>query len=427
MYDELIQGEAVQGEPAQNEPEASEPVQSELIHVEREKNETVQNEPLKIETVRSEPPRGATFQFDEKPMKISFAGDKQSPAKIKVIGIGGAGGNAVNRMIKTKLGGVEFIAANTDIQALSNCSAPVKLQIGAKLTSGLGCGADPEKGRQAALDDTERILELLEGADMVFVTAGMGGGTGTGAAPVIASLATGLGALTVGVVTKPFNFEGRKRIRHADEGITELQKVVDTLITIPNERLLVAMGENALLEDSFLYADDVLCQAVQGISDIIVMPGIVNVDFADVRTIMSGKGMALMGTGSAEGPNRSIEAAKHAISSPLLEETSIKNARGVLINITAARENLRLHEVAAAARIIEEAADAEETIFGAVYDDTMGERIKITVIATGFNQSSSEQPAKSNNVGMSAPSLAISTGNSEPNGNNLDTPAFIRR
>ena len=419
MYDEIIQGEAVQGEPVQIEP----------VHVEPEKNETVQSEPLRIEPVRSEPPLRGTFQFEEKPMKISFADDKQSPAKIKVIGIGGAGGNAVNRMIKTNLGGVEFIAANTDIQALRNCSAPIKLQIGAKLTGGLGCGADPEKGRQAALDDTERILELLEGADMVFVTAGMGGGTGTGAAPVIANLATGLGALTVGVVTRPFNFEGRKRIRHADEGITELQKVVDTLITIPNERLLVAMGENALLEDSFLYADDVLCQAVQGISDIIVMPGIVNVDFADVRTIMSCKGMALMGTGSAEGPNRSIEAAKHAISSPLLEETSIRNARGVLINITAARENLRLHEVAAAARIIEEAADAEETIFGAVYDDTMGERIKITVIATGFNQSGGEQPAKSSGSTGTAntTSMAISTANSDSGGSNLDTPTFIRR
>ena len=378
------------------------------------------------ETVQGETVQGGTLQFEEKPIKISFNEDKQPPAKIKVVGIGGAGGNAVNRMIKTKLGGVEFIAANTDIQALRSSSAPIKLQIGAKLTNGLGAGADPEKGRQAALDDTERILELLEGADMVFITAGMGGGTGTGAAPIIANLATGLGALTVGVVTKPFNFEGRKRLRHAEEGITELQKVVDTLITIPNERLLVAMGENALLEDSFLYADDVLCQAVQGISDIITMPGIVNVDFADVRTIMSGKGMALMGTGSAEGPNRAVEAAKHAISSPLLEETSIRGARGVLINITAARENLRLHEVAAAARIIEEAADAEETIFGAVYDDTMGDRIKITVIATGFNQNAVEQSTKtgSNVVTMiQAGSAHIS----EPVGNNLDTPAFLRR
>jgi len=377
------------------------------------------------EIVRRETAQDGTLHFEEKPLKISFDEEKQPPARIKVVGIGGAGGNAVNRMIKTKLGGVEFIAANTDIQALRNSAAPVKLQIGAKLTNGLGCGADPEKGRQAAIDDTERILELLEGADMVFVTAGMGGGTGTGAAPVIANLATGLGALTVGVVSKPFIFEGRKRLRHADEGITELQKVVDTLITIPNERLLVAMGENALLEDAFIYADDVLCQAVQGISDIITMPGIVNVDFADVRTIMSGKGMALMGTGSAEGPNRAVEAAKHAISSPLLEETSIRGARGVLINITAARENLRLHEVAAAARIIEEAADAEETIFGAVYDDTMGDRIKITVIATGFNHNAEQSTKTGGNVVTMLQTGGVS--GSESGGNNFDTPSFLRR
>ena len=375
------------------------------------------------ETVEGE----GTLQFEEKPLKISFDEDRQPPAKIKVVGIGGAGGNAVNRMIKTKIGGVEFIAANTDIQSLRDSAAPVKLQIGAKLTKGLGCGGDPERGRQTALDDTERILELLEGADMVFVTAGMGGGTGTGAAPVIASLATGLGALTVGVVTKPFNFEGRKRLRHAEDGVGELQKVVDTLITIPNERLLIAMGENALLEDSFLYADDVLCQAVQGISDIITMPGIVNVDFADVRTIMSGKGMALMGTGSAEGPNRAVEAAKYAISSPLLEETSIRSARGVLINITAARENLRLHEVAAAARIIEEAADAEETIFGAVYDETMGDKIKITVIATGFNNHNSGEQDSKNDGNVITMLTSDSTANPESIGSTLDTPSFFRR
>jgi cell division protein FtsZ len=368
-----------------------------------------------------------TLQFEEKPLKISFADDGKPPAKIKVIGVGGGGGNAVNRMIQKKISGVEFIAANTDIQALRNSTAPLKLQIGAKLTNGLGCGADPEKGRQAALDDTERISELLEGADMVFVTAGMGGGTGTGAAPVIANLATGLGALTVGVVTKPFAFESRKRLRHADQGIIELQKVVDTLIAIPNERLLVAMGENALLEDSFLYADDILAQAVQGISDIITMPGEVNVDFADVRTIMSAKGMALMGTGMAEGPNRAVEAAKAAISSPLLEETSIRGARAVLINITAARKNLRLHEISAVARIIEEAADAEEIIWGAVYDETLGERLKITVIATGFNQNAVDQGPKAANNGISI-STSGGAANPEPAGNNnLDTPSFLRR
>ena len=356
---------------------------------------------------------------EERPV-ISFDEDRLQQAKIKVLGVGGAGSNAVNRMIEAKIGGVEFIAANTDIQTLRRSSAPVKLQIGAKRTNGLGCGAVPEKGREAALDDSDRIDELLEGADMVFVTAGMGGGTGTGAAPVIASLAAQGGALTVGVVTMPFNFEGRKRLRNAEEGILELQKIVDTLITIPNEKLLAAMGDNALLEDSFRYADDVLCQAVQGISDIITMPGIVNVDFADVRTIMSGKGMALMGTGMAEGPNRAVEAAKRAISSPLLEETSIRGARGVLINISATRETLRLHEVAAAARIIEEAADAEETIFGAVYDETMGDSIKITVIATGFNRIDDRHKDES----VVSPSKA--TGNPEYPKDSLDRPPALR-
>jgi cell division protein FtsZ len=376
------------------------------------------------------------LRFEEESLKFRFDDDHQPPARIKVLGIGGAGGNAVNRMIQSKIGGVEFIAANTDIQALRSSMAPIKLQIGAKLTNGLGCGAVPEKGRQAALEDTERIIEMLDGADMVFVTAGMGGGTGTGAAPIVASLATELGALTVGVVTKPFSFEGKKRNLHAEEGINELKEVVDTLITIPNERLLAAMGRDALLEDSFRYADDVLCQAVQGISDIITMPGIVNVDFADVRTIMSGKGMALMGTGIAEGENRAIEAAQRAISSPLLEETSIRGARGVLINITASRESLKLHEVDAAAKIIEEVAGAEETIFGAVYDERMGDRIKITVIATGFNQSGNER-AKSASEHIRAVGNVIPLTPSESNKtidyqlasirDNLDEPAFRRR
>ncbi len=331
------------------------------------------------------------FNFEGSVAQVSFDEDHQPPAKIKVIGVGGAGGNAVNRMIQARIEGVEFIAANTDVQALRNSLAPVKLQLGAKLTNGLGCGAIPERGRQAALEDTERIIELLDGADMVFITGGMGGGTATGAAPIIASLATELNALTVGVVTKPFNFEGKKRQLHAEEGVRELKEVVDTLITIPNERLLYAMGAEALLEDSFRYADDVLCQAVQGISDIITMPGIVNVDFADVRTTMAGKGMALMGTGIAEGENRAVEAAQRAISSPLLEETSIKGARGVLINVTATRNSLRLHEVDAAAKVIEEVAHPEDTIFGAVYDESMEDRIKITVIATGFNQNGAER------------------------------------
>jgi cell division protein FtsZ len=370
----------------------------------------------------------ARFRFDE---------DRQPPAKIKVVGIGGAGGNAVNRMIQAKIEGVEFIAANTDVQALRHSIAPIKLQIGAKLTNGLGCGAIPERGRQAALEDTERIIELLDGCDMVFITCGMGGGTGTGAAPIIASLATELSALTVGVVTKPFNFEGKKRQMHAEEGIRELKEVVDTLITIPNERLLYAMGADALLEESFRYADDVLCQAVQGISDIITMPGIVNVDFADVRTIMAGKGMALMGTGMAEGQNRAVEAAQRAISSPLLEETSIKGAKGVLINITATRNSLRLHEVDAAAKVIEEVANPEDTIFGAVYDEAMGDQIKITVIATGFNQNAYERAKGAGEYGRPGGNVVPLTAASESAKtidyhlsslrDSLDEPAFRRR
>jgi cell division protein FtsZ len=376
------------------------------------------------------------LQFEEKALKFSFAEEKQPPAKIKVIGIGGAGGNAVNRMIEARIEGVEFIAANTDVQALGYSIAPIKLQIGTKLTNGLGCGAIPEKGRQAALEDTERIIEVLDGADMVFITAGMGGGTGTGAAPIVASLAAELGALTVGVVTKPFAFEGKKRLVHAEEGVRELKEVTDTLITIPNERLLVAMGTDTLLEDSFRYADDVLCQAVQGISDIITMPGIVNVDFADVRTIMSGRGMALMGTGIAEGENRAVEAAQRAISSPLLEETSIRGAKGVLINITASRNSLRLHEVDAAAKIIEEIAGAEDTIFGAVYDEKLGDRIKITVIATGFNQNGSERIKGNGDYIRSAGNIIpLTSGESNKSidfqlatiMNNLDEPAFRRR
>ncbi len=378
------------------------------------------------------------FRFDETPNKIVFDEDRKAPARIKVIGIGGAGGNAVNRMIQAKIEGVEFVAANTDVQALRSSLAPVKLQIGAKLTNGLGCGAIPERGRQAALEDTERIIELLDGADMVFITGGMGGGTATGAAPIFASLASELNALTVGVVTKPFNFEGKKRQLHAEEGVRELKEVVDTLITIPNERLLYAMDADALLEDSFRYADDVLCQAVQGISDIITLPGIVNVDFADVRTIMAGKGMALMGTGIAEGENRAVEAAQRAIASPLLEETTIKGARGVLINITATRASLRLHEVDAAAKIIEESAHPEDTIFGAVYDESMGNRIKITVIATGFNQpSASERPkgaaehgrGTGNVVPLSPPAEQGRSVDSRLVAaiNNLDEPAFKRR
>jgi cell division protein FtsZ len=306
------------------------------------------------------------------------------PAKIKVIGVGGGGGNAVNRMIASNLRGIEFIAANTDLQALSKCKAPGKLQLGNLITRGLGAGADPEVGRKSALEDTEKILEMLDGADMIFLTAGMGGGTGTGALPILASLAAEIGALTVAVVTKPFAFEGRRRMHVAERGIEELRSSVDTLITIPNERLLSFVERGTPLAEAFRIADDVLRQAVQGISDLITVPGEVNVDFADVRAIMSGMGMALMGTGIAKGENRALEAAQRAISSPLLEETSIEGAKGVLINISGGRD-LTLHEVAEAARIIQSAVDPDANIIsGMVIDEALDEEMKVTVIATGF-------------------------------------------
>jgi cell division protein FtsZ len=313
------------------------------------------------------------------------------PARIKVIGVGGGGGNAVNRMIDSQLRGIEFIAANTDLQALRKCRAPLKLQLGNLLTKGLGAGADPEVGRKSALEDTERILEMLDGADMVFLTAGLGGGTGTGAAPIIASLAAEIGALVVAVVTKPFGFEGRRRLQLAERGVEELRGAVDTLITIPNERLLNFVERGTPLHEAFRIADDVLRQAVQGISDLITVPGEINVDFADVRTIMTGMGMALMGTGVAKGEHRALEAAQRAISSPLLEETSIQGARGVLINISGGHD-LTLHEVAEAARIIADAVDPDANIIsGMVIDPTMEESMKVTVIATGFDYASGER------------------------------------
>ena len=315
-----------------------------------------------------------------------------APAKIKVLGVGGGGGNAVNRMIDAKLGGIDFIAANTDLQALQRCRAPVKVQLGSALTRGLGAGGDPEMGRKSALEDTETILELLDGADMVFLTAGLGGGTGTGAAPIIASLAAEIDALTVAVVTKPFIFEGRRRMQLAERGVEELRAAVDTLITIPNERLLSFVDRGTPLSEAFLIADDVLRQAVQGISDLITVSGEVNVDFADVRTIMSGMGMALMGTGIARGENRSLEAAQRAISSPLLEETSIEGAKGVLINVSGGPD-LTLHEVAEACQIIQDAVDIDANIIsGMVMDPELEDEMKITVIATGFHYEPSEKP-----------------------------------
>ncbi len=309
----------------------------------------------------------------------------QAPAKIKVIGIGGGGGNAVNRMISANMRGIEFISANTDLQALKRSEAATKLQLGTSLTRGLGAGGDPEVGRKSALEDTEHILATLDGADMVFITAGLGGGTGGGAAPIFASLAAEIGALTVAVVTKPFGFEGRRRMLHAERGVEELRGSVDTLITIPNERLLSFVDRGTPLTEAFLIADDVLRQAVQGISDLITVPGEVNVDFADVKSIMTDMGMALMGTGIAKGENRALESAQRAISSPLLEETSIDGARGVLINI-AGGSDLALHEVAEAARIISEAVDPEANIIsGMVVDEELGDEMKVTVIATGFD------------------------------------------
>jgi cell division protein FtsZ len=323
-------------------------------------------------------------------------------ARIKVLGVGGGGGNAVNRMIDAQLRGVEFIAANTDLQALAKCRAPVKLQIGNLLTKGLGAGADPEVGRKAALEDTERILETLEGADMVFLTAGLGGGTGTGAAPIIASLAAEIGALTVAVVTKPFGFEGRRRMQLAERGVDELRGAVDTLITIPNERLLNFVERGTPLSEAFRIADDVLRQAVQGISDLITIPGEINVDFADVRTIMTGMGMALMGTGVAKGEHRALEAAQRAISSPLLEETSIQGARGVLINISGGHD-LTLHEVAEAARIISDAVDPDANIIsGMVIEPGLEDAMKVTVIATGFDRAMADRPPRAHVTGLSS-------------------------
>jgi cell division protein FtsZ len=316
-------------------------------------------------------------------IRIQFNEEARNNAKIKVIGVGGGGGNAVNRMIDTHLEGVDFVVANTDLQALQMSRAEVKIQLGVKLTNGLGAGANPEVGRKAALEDADKIIEALEGADMIFVTAGLGGGTGTGAAPIIASLASEMGALTVAVVTKPFGFEGKRRMSQAERGLQELIDSVDTTIVIPNEKLL-AVANDAGFFESFRVADDILRQAVQGISDIITIPGIINRDFADVKAIMAGMGYAVMGTATAKGEHRAIEAAQRAIASPLLEAGAIDGARGILINITGS-SSLRLAEVNEASSIIQSAAHEDANIiFGAVLDEKMKDEVKITVIATGF-------------------------------------------
>ena len=331
------------------------------------------------------------------PLRLVLDEEKKAGAHIKVIGVGGGGSNAVNRMVRTGLDGVEFIVANTDLQALQMNAAPSKIQIGAKLTKGLGAGADPNVGRQAALEDTDGIIQALSGADMVFVTTGLGGGTGTGAAPVIASLASELGALTVAVVTKPFKFEGKQRAMQAERGLEALRECVDTVITIPNERLLSIIDRGTSLTDAFATADDVLRQAIQGISDLILVPGLINLDFADVKTIMAGMGVAMMGTGIRSGENRTVEAAKAAISSPLLEGASVQGARGVIINITGGAD-LSLLEVSEASSLIQEAAHEEANIiFGAVVDAKLQGQVKVTVIATGFDGPSARAAESSGN------------------------------
>jgi len=331
-------------------------------------------------------------------MRIQYHDEPVRGARIKVIGVGGGGGNAVNRMIQAQMVGVEFIAANTDVQALKLSKAPVKLQLGVRLTQGLGAGANPDVGRRAALEDSEKIIEALEGADMVFVTAGLGGGTGTGAAPVIASLASEMGILTVAVITRPFAFEGKRRLLQAERGMKELLESVDTMIVIPNEKLLVVAKDAGFFE-SFRIADDVLRQGVQGISDIITISGIINRDFADVKTTMAGMGHAVMGTAVRSGANRAVEAAQAAMASPLLEAGAIDGARGILINITGS-SSLKLSEVNEASSLIQSAAHEDANIiFGAVLDEKMGDEVKITVIATGFRDQMPERRARMLSVG----------------------------
>jgi cell division protein FtsZ len=340
----------------------------------------------------------------------------ENSARIKVIGVGGGGGNAINTMISYSLRGVDFIIANTDAQALGVSSSPNKIQMGMQITKGLGAGSNPEIGKKSALESRDEIQQYLEGADMIFITAGLGGGTGTGAAPIIAEIARESGALTVAVVTKPFQFEGKKRNTQAEDGIAQLRDVVDTLIVVPNQRLLSLGGRNLSLLDAFKKADDILYQAVKGISDLITVPGLINLDFADVKNIMSSMGMALMGTGTASGENRAVEAAQRAISSPLLEDNTIQGARGILLNITGGSD-LSLYEVNEASSLIQaEAHEDANIIFGTVIDETMGDEIRITVIATGFDDGMRKKqvPANVSRLGGFRRE-------------DLATPAFMRR
>jgi cell division protein FtsZ len=340
----------------------------------------------------------------------------ENSARIKVIGVGGGGGNAINTMISYSLRGVDFIIANTDAQALGVSSSPNKIQIGMQVTKGLGAGSNPEIGKKSALESRDEIQQYLEGADMIFITAGLGGGTGTGAAPIIAEIARESSALTVAVVTKPFQFEGKKRNTQAEDGIAQLRDVVDTLIVVPNQRLLSLGGRNLSLLDAFKKADDILYQAVKGISDLITVPGLINLDFADVKNIMSSMGMALMGTGTASGENRAVEAAQRAISSPLLEDNTIQGARGILLNITGGSD-LSLYEVNEASSLIQaEAHEDANIIFGTVIDETMGDEIRITVIATGFDDGMREKQVPANVSRLGGFRL-----------DDLATPAFVRR
>ncbi len=359
---------------------------------------------------------------------IEFDENRSLAAKVKIIGIGGGGNNAINTMMSSQLSGVEFVAANTDAQALAANRAPIKLQLGSKLTKGLGAGANPETGRKAALEDVEMIREALKDSDMVFITAGLGGGTGTGGAPVIAEVAKELGALTVAIVTKPFHFEGKKRMKQAEEGLANLKMTADALITIPNQRLLSIGGKGMTLLEAFKRADEILYHAAKGISDIIVGQGIINVDFADVRTIMAETGMALMGTGMASGESRAVEAAQRAISSPLLEDISIEGARGLLINITGGA-NMTLNEINEATTLVQkEAHEDANIIWGMVIDETMQEELRVTVIATGFGKVEEKvaaipSPVASTVVNRFKRAIPISATAKE----NRDIPAFMRR
>jgi cell division protein FtsZ len=391
------------------------------------------------------------------PRRITFAEEEARAARIKVVGVGGGGGNAISRMVAAGLQGVEFIAINTDLQALRSNRAPLKIQVGSKLTKGLGAGANPEVGRQAAVEDTEKICDALEGSDMVFITAGLGGGTGTGAAPVVASIASQLGGdagsvLTVAVITLPFALEGKRRMGQALDGLTQLKECVDSVIAIPNDRLLQTVARNTPVSEAFRVADDVLRQAVQGISDIITVPGQINLDFADVRAVMKGMGQAVMGTGIGEGENRAVEAAQRAISNPLLEDSSIEGARGIIVNITGGLD-LSLAEATEATSLITKVADPEaNVIYGIVTDESMGDAVKVTVIATGFGKNNNRKMPHTpvdltNYVGPTAaaaaaaaaaalapgdssgfyrktpqPKAAVGGGRSD-----LDVPAFLRR